>query len=173
MYKQVIYASNHGVYRRQGRQGYHVRPHLSCPTSKSYCVGLSHQSPSTIHNTSAPSRATMAAPQPPSPFSRLCQKCKVLELDEKSLPDSALDASVPECELALDWGLVPQIDVLKAKSCDSCHLVSSIISSWQLRKDLAHLPEHNRRASLCYVIRQKRLEALRIRIHHGARPGHS
>ncbi|KAJ3457253.1 hypothetical protein MRS44_014394 [Fusarium solani] len=68
----------------------------------------------------------MAALQSPSPFARLCQKCKVLELDEKSLPGPALDASVPQYELALNWG----------------------------------------RVSLCYLIRQKRLKALRVNIHH-------
>ncbi|KAI8713060.1 HET domain-containing protein [Fusarium sp. LHS14.1] len=109
----------------------------------------------------------MVTIQSPSPFSKLCQKCKVLELDEKSLPESALDTSVPEYELALDWELVPRIDVLDKKACDFCHLVSSIVSSpWEAQSDLARLPKHNRRVSLCYVIRQKRLEALRVKIHH-------
>lgn len=85
----------------------------------------------------------MAALQSPSPFARLCQKCKVLELDEKSLPGPALDASVPQYELALNWGLVP-----KTGSCDFCYLVSFIIFSWQAHRDLEHLPKHNRRVTM-------------------------
>jgi hypothetical protein len=110
----------------------------------------------------------MAALQSPSPFARLCQKCKVLELDEKSLPGPALDASVPQYELALNWGLVP-----KTGSCDFCYFASFIIFSWQAHRDLEYLPEHTRRVSLCYLIRQKRLKALRVNIHHGTRPRHS
>ncbi|KAF5020050.1 hypothetical protein F66182_7931 [Fusarium sp. NRRL 66182] len=109
-------------------------------------------------------------------FPRLCHKCKVLELSQDLLRDSALGKSETESEweIALNWEMEePGTSGISRRammvSCDFCEYLSQVFGSHSMSSNLRGYRDQGIRLLLCYVLRRAGddrlvLESLRIKV---------